>query len=229
MARRKRASRTRIAIGALALIALAASGWFGYKYFDRHIRESGRQKNLVRASAERVDVANDGLHVQLNGRLAAGANARDAELGIGASAAVLFRKVEMFQWRERCEPAACAYDAIWSSLPIDSHKFRQPQGHENPPMRLVDAHFAGVDIKLGAFSVDPELAATQVATVDHPVHAAELPPNLAATFADASGALYAGGDASRPRVGEVRVSYRIAPLGDVVLSGVQHGSRLTAE
>jgi hypothetical protein len=95
-------------------------------------------------------------------------------------------------------------------------------------MRLVDAHFAGADLKLGAFAVDPGLVAA-VALTDHPVHAADLPPNLAATFADADGALYAGGDASHPRVGEVKVSYRIAPLGEAVLRGVQHGNRLTAE
>jgi hypothetical protein len=95
-------------------------------------------------------------------------------------------------------------------------------------MRLVDALFPGANLKLGAFAVDAELVAAQVALVDHPVHAAELPPNLAASFAEVGGVLYAGGN-SQPRVGEVRVSYRIAPLGDVVLAGIQRGSRLTSE
>ena len=223
MARRKRKSALRILLGALALIALAAAGWFGYRYFDR-------QQASVKVSADRVDPANEGRHVQVTGRLTASSVARDADMDVEAKAAVLLRKVEMFQWHERCEHgAACTYETAWSSQRIESSGFREPQGHENPPMRLVDARFAGADLKLGAFAADPELVAAQVALADHPVHAADLPPNLAATFADANGALYAGGDASQPRVGEVKVSYRIAPLGEAVLRGVQHGNRLTTE
>ena len=223
MARRKRKSATRIVAGALALIALAAAGWFGYRHFDR-------QQAPIKVSADRVDPANEGRHVQATGRLTASSVARDADMDIEAKAAVLLRKVEMFQWHERCEHgAACTYETAWASQRIDSTGFREPQGHENPPMRLVDAHFAGADLKLGAFAAEPALVAAQVALADHPVHAADLPPNLAATFADADGALYAGGDASHPRVGEVKVSYRIAPLGEAVLRGVQHGNRLTTE
>ncbi|HET7063333.1 MAG TPA: TMEM43 family protein [Rudaea sp.] len=223
MARRKRKPGARIVVGALALAALAVAGWVGYRHFDR-------SQPLIKVSAERVDPANEGRRVQVSGRLTASSAARDADMDIAAGAALLLRKVEMLQWREHCERAApCTYETAWSSQRIESSGFREPQGHENPPMRLVDAHFAGADLKLGAFVVDPELVAAHVALVDHPVHAADLPPNLAAIFADASGALYAGGDASHPRVGEVKVSYRLAPLGEVVLRGVQHGNRLTAE
>jgi hypothetical protein len=233
MARRKRTSRSPIAAGALILIALAAAAAIGYRYVDqlnRQARESGRQKILVKVPAERVSAANEGLHVQLAGRLEAAANARDGDLGIAAPAAVLLRKVEMYQWRERCDAAAeCSYEPSWSSQPIDSRRFRQPGGHENPPMRLADAHFAAAELRLGAFTIDSDLVAAQVEAVDHAVHASELPPNLAASFADANGSLYAGGDAAHPRVGEVRVSYRIAPLGNVVLSGVQRGDRLAAQ
>jgi hypothetical protein len=223
MARRRRKPAARILVGAVALIALAAVGWFGYQHLHR-------QQAPIKVSADRVDPANEGRHVLVTGRLTASSVARDADMDIEAKAAVLLRKVEMFQWHERCEHgAACTYETAWSSQRIESSGFRELQGHENPPMRLVEAHFAGADLKLGAFAVDPGLVAAQVALTDHPVHAADLPPNLAATFADANGALYAGGDASHPRVGEVRVSYRIAPLGEAVLRGVQHGNRLTAE
>jgi hypothetical protein len=223
MARRKRKPAGRIVVAALVLITLAAAGWFGYRHFDR-------QQAPIKVSADRVDPANEGRHVQVTGRLTASSAARDGDMDIAAKAAVLLRKVEMFQWHERCEHgAACTYETAWSLQRIESSAFREPQGHENPPMRLVDAYFSGADLRLGAFTVGPELVAAQVALADHPVHAADLPPNLAATFADANGALYAGGDASHPRVGEVKVSYRIAPLGEAVLRGVQHGNRLTAE
>jgi Transmembrane protein 43 len=229
VARRKRTARGRAAVVVLVLAAVAGAGWFGYRHLDRQLRESEHQKILVKASSERVDPANDGQHVQLGGKLQAGSNARDAELGISAQGALLSRKVEMYQWREHCAGATCDYEPIWSSQSIDSHGFRQPQGHENPPMRLGNALFAGADLKLGAFAVDAGLVAAQVALVDHPVRAAELPPNLAASFSDANGTLYAGGDPTHPKVGEVRVSYAIVPPGSVELSGVQRGSSLAAQ
>jgi hypothetical protein len=232
MAKRKRTSRRPFATGALILIALAAAAAIGYRFLDRvnpQIRESERQKVLVKGSADRVSAVNEGLHVQIAGAIEAGANARDTDLGISAPAALLLRKVEMYQWRERCEGAACSYEPVWSSPPIDSRKFRQPAGHENPPMRLADARFAAAELRVGAFSIDADLVAAQVEAIGHAVHASELPPNLAASFSDANGFLYAGGDMAHPRVGEVRVSYRIAPLGNVVLSGTQRGSRLSAQ
>lgn len=232
MARRKRKSRRSTAVGALILIALAAGAAIGYRYLDRIDRlvpESARQKVPVTASAQRVSAANEGLHVQLAGRLEAAESARDADLGISAPSALLLRKVEMYQWRERCEAAACSYELVWSSQPIDSRRFRQPGGHENPPMRLLDGRFAAAGLRIGAFSIDPDLVEAQVEANVHAVRASELPPNLAASFADANGSLYAGGDAAHPRIGEVRVSYRIAPLGDVALSGIQRGSRLAAQ
>ena len=233
MARRKRKSHRSLASGALILIVLTAAAAIGYRYLDRMSRqthESERQKILVKAPAEQVSAANEGLHVQLAGRLEAGANARDVDLGVSAPAALLLRKVEMYQWRERCEAAAaCSYEPLWSSQPIDSRRFRQPGGHENPPMRLADTRFAAAGLRIGAFSIDPDLVEAQVEVTGHAVHASELPPNLAASFSDANGSLYAGGDLAQPHVGEVRVSYRIARLGDVVLSGIQRGSRLSAQ
>jgi len=223
MVRRRRKPANRIVAGGMVLAVLAAAAWAGYRYLDRSAAP-------LKVSAEHIDPANEGRHVQVSGLLTAGSGARDPDMDISAGTAVLLRKVEMFQWREHCEHgAACTYETTWSSQRIDSSGFREPQGHENPPMRLVDAHFAPGDLKLGAFSADAGLVAAQVALADHPVHAADLPPNLAATFADANGALYAGGDASHPLVGEVRVSYRIAPLREVVLRGVQRGHRLAAE
>lgn len=221
MARRKRSSPARIIFGVLALFALVGAAWVGFQRLER-------AQTPVKVSAERLDPGNEGRRVQVGGRLTASAAARDGELGISAGAAVLFRKVEMYQWRERCDAGSCSYEPAWSSLPIDSRGFRQPEGHDNPPMRLADAHFAGAELRLGAFSVDPDVAAAQMAAVDHPVRADELPPNLAASFSEVGGMLYAGGN-SHPRVGEVRISYRITPLGDAVLTAVQRGNRLTAQ
>ncbi|MFI4969945.1 MAG: TMEM43 family protein, partial [Lysobacterales bacterium] len=78
----------------------------------------------------------------------------------------------------------------------------------------------------GAYRVDATLAAAGVAPVAYPVRAAQLPANLAATFREQDGVLYAGANPQHPAAGDLRVSYRIVPAGPRHVSGVQTGDRL---
>lgn len=228
MARRSKRSRIRIAkplmlAAALALAALAA--WFGYRYLAA--QRAADRATIVDVSAERIDPANEGRRVKVSGQLSSPASAHDREFGVGTKAAMLFRKVEMLQWQEYCAGTDCSYDKVWSGVAIDSHRFRAATGHENPPLRLVSARFDAPNLHLGAFEVDPALIEAQLKAVDRPVRAAELPPNLAATFGEHDGVLYAGGDAAHPDVGTVRVSFREVPLGVASLTGAQRGKHLT--
>jgi hypothetical protein len=228
MARRKLASRTRYAIFILAIAVIAAAAWFGYQHLNSQLVKAVTDKIApVNVPADRIDPANEGHRVSITGNLAVDKPARDIDLDISADTPMLFRRVEMYQWREHCAAAGCNYAAAWSAQPVDSAKFHTPAGHENPAAPFVSARFAAKDIHLGAFSVDPELAATQMHMLEFPVRAALLPSNLAASFRDADGALYAGGgDPAHPAVGALRVSYRILPIGAVTLIGVQRGSKL---
>ena len=227
MARRKRISRKRNSIIAVAIVVVAAAAWVGYQRLNHRFNEVIiDQIAPVNAAADRIDPANEGRHVKISGKLEIGKPPRDEQFGIGADAAILFRKVEMFQWQENCASADCAYTTVWSDMAIDSRKFHRPSGHENPSQRLADARFHASEIRLGAYAVDAELAAAQLKAIDFPVHAADLPPNLAASFSEAGGALYAGGDPTQPKVGIVRVSYHIVPVGSAILTGVQRGAKL---
>jgi len=172
-------------------------------------------------------VADSAVATKVAGKLVVRHQPRDAQLGIAADAAILLRIVEMYQWHERCELAggACSYDKSWSPGQVDSQKFREAKGHENPPAPFADARFAAGEIRLGDLIVDPKLLETQAAQ-DYPVKASALPPNMAATFSVIDGVLYAGGDAAHPQIGTVRVRYRIVPAGDVELAGVKRGNRL---
>jgi hypothetical protein len=226
--RRRKASYTPILLVCVA-VALAALAWMNSGRIRAHFDAlDSKSAGSVSVAADRVDPANEGRHVHIAGQLEVGTPARDEQLGVGANAAVLLRKVEMYQWREHCSGTDCTYEAAWSRQPIDSRKFRRAEGHENPPPRLADARFASDSIRVGAFSIAADVVA-QGAVIDLPVHTADLPPNLAASFSDANGTLYAGGDPAHPKIGEVRVSYAIVPPGNVELSGVQRGSSLVAQ
>lgn len=224
MARRRRKSPLRwlLPLGAAAIIAVGL--WTNRQRVEDmfHARSSG-----AAPAHNATEAGTDGKRVHVSGKLEASGPARDAELGVSANAAVLIRKVEMFQWHEHCNGADCSYATAWSQQPIDARRFRHPEGHDNPPPRLRDAVFSGPGLRVGTLAVSADLVAAQAAANDFKVHAADLPANLAASFGDADGALYAGGDATHPQVGEVRVSYRIVPAGNVDLDGVQRGGGLT--
>ncbi|MGA8277949.1 MAG: TMEM43 family protein [Rhodanobacteraceae bacterium] len=234
---KSRASRLRsrrgtlIAAVAIVLIVLGTVWWFS----PHHIRTPGPAgsadvtagNKALEVSADHVDPANEGRLVSISGPLAAGEPASDHELGVRADALMLLRHVEMLQWHERCAGGSCSYARVWSGQTIDSHAFRDAAGHANPaklPFR--QAIFQAGDLHVGAFGVNLPSMFPGMRRVAYPVDTAQLPPNLAASFHDQNGALYAGNDPAHPRVGDLRVSYRIVPLGAVKLTGIQRGDQL---
>ena len=231
MARRKRSSTPSLLLLIAVAIAAVAGAWINRQQIVAFVHKHGASGSTVSAiapAAAPAPVADE--RVRVAGRIEIASPPRDRELGVTAgNAAVLWRKVEMYQWHEHCNGDACSYEPAWSEQAIDSHAFRHAAGHENPVPRLKAARFAAEGIRVGAYTVTPDLVAAQAAPVDLPVHAAELPPNLAVSFSDAGGLLYAGGDPAHPKVGEIRVSYRAVPLGNVELAGVRHGHNLAAE
>ena len=230
MARRKRGSPLRPLLLVAVLIALAAAAWINRHRIAGFLDHGARVGAAEIASTERPAAPREEARIRVTGKLEVTSPPHDRELGISAAnAAMLWRKVEMYQWREHCAVDACSYDAAWSEQPIDSHAFRHAAGHENPPPRLKAARFAADGIKIGGYAVAADLVAGQVASVELPVRSADLPPNLAVSFSDAGGALYAGGDPAHPKVGEIRVSYRVVPLGNVEITGVRRGHILAAE
>lgn len=226
MARRRPKANRSFVLGIAILFAAAVVVWYGVA------RLGWRVQNPQTSPAEKtvtVDAANEGHKISLSGKLSAPAAARDPELGISVDTVLLLRSVEMYQWREQCSGNDCKYDEVWSAQPIDSSKFHTPAGHENPRFPFTSARFSSGPAKLAGYTVDPQLIAEQLTPVSHPVHAADLPANLAVTFRDADGTLVTGDDTAHPKAGALRVSYRAAPSEGVTLTGVQRGQRLAVD
>jgi|SRR5579863_4037007 len=230
MARKKKISSARIAlfVAIILLIVLAALAW-QHRARLRSAATTTSTDLALPQSAVSGASAEHGVNVQLSGKLQIAQPPRDAQLGVSAGDVVLLlRSVSMIQWQEHCDSGSCNYDTAWSAQPVDSGKFRTRAGHENPPMPFADARFAAGGVHLGELEIDPELVPAQHPALDFPVKPGLLPPNLAATFSVIDGVLYAGGDAAHPRVGTLRISYRIVPAGEISLSGVRRGSKLEA-
>lgn len=231
--RRRRKNRRGGLLTLVALLGLAALGWYAWQH-----RELLRAPSAVPAangrkpfavSAQRVDPANEGRLLSVEGALRAVGSARDAQLGIAVDAPLLERRVEMFQWQETCGAAGCSQSATWSRQPIDASRFRAPRAdRQNPPFPFIDRRFPAPELRLGAFRVDPALLDGIAAASPRTVHSAELPPNLAASLRDWNGGFYAGLDPAHPAVGDLRIRYFVLPSGVRRLQGVQRGERLLA-
>jgi hypothetical protein len=192
--------------------------------------------DALHVATDKIDPANEGRIVKIDGTLSVVKPPRDTQLGIGADAVMLLRFAEMLQWQEHCAGADCTYQQVWSPLAIDSRKFRQPEGHRNPErLPITSGRFSAGEMRLGAFAVDAAAlgnyrfdSALQTKPVPYPVKDAQLPSNLAVSFREVNGVLYAG-DPEHRAVGDVRVSYRIIPSGRVELTGTQRGDRIVVQ
>ena len=208
---------------ALLVVAAAALGIGAYVYQQRGSLPAGP---ATAPSPQRADAAS-GV-VTLSGRLQAAAPVRDPQLGIKADAIALDRIVEVRQWQESCSPTGCKHALVWSEKWIDAGRFREPAGHLNPRPPFASRRFQARDLRLGTRRVDPALALEGAPTESLAVRVAQLPSNLAATFREHDGFLYAGADPARPAAGDLRVSYRIVPAGERRLTGILDGDRLQA-
>jgi len=226
MPKRARKRNRPLIVGIALLFFFGVVVWYGVTRLGWQLKEH-RDQPVAVAEQPPVDPASEGKRVTVSGKLSTPSAVRDPDLGLSVDAIVLLRNVEMYQWREQCAGSDCKYDAAWSSTPVDSSKFKTSAGHENPRFPFTSARFATGPVRIAGYIVDPDLIAEQVPPEKYPVHTASLPPNLAVTFHEADGELVTADDANHPKVGALRVSYRVVPARTASLTGVQHGQRLS--
>lgn len=235
--------------GALAgvLIGLAlvpGSAWMLFWNEGRAVqtaRSLGEGAGAVQAAeAGRVDPALDGRLVHVAGALAVAAAPRDPDFGVQAAGAVrIQRSVEMYQWREdrRSETrtnlggaqettTTYTYTRGWSAQPIDSSRFRQPEGRFNPPMRYAERETVAPEARLGARRLTgPQLAGFGEARPIALDAATFLPPAGARVI---DGGLYLGRDPADPQIGDLRIRFAQAPAGPASVVAQQAGDGFAA-
>jgi len=195
---------------------------------------------VVPVDPARVDPANDGKLVHLSGDLKPGAPLTDPDFTVSVTALRLARTVEMYQWKEESKSetrrnfggseetvTTYEYHRVWSESRNDSSRFKRPEGHINPQMAYRAASYPSSDATMGAFRpgtnvvnrlpandavpLEPSLARKLSGRVKGPVHVVD-------------GRIYLGDNPSDPRVGDLRISFKIAPGGPTSIVGRQAGT-----
>ncbi len=195
---------------------------------------------VVGIDATRVDPASEGKLVHVSGELKAGARLSDPEFGVSAEGLRLVRTVEMYQWKEESKSetrktlggseetvTTYSYHHVWSDTRNDSSRFRRPEGHANPQMRYQRFNAVARDASLGAFrpgaAVLQQLPASEQVRVDAALANAVAKKIQGGAHA-VDGRLYLGADPASPRIGDLRLSFAVAPPGPVSIVGRQAGN-----
>ena len=217
----------------------------------RALNETAAGTVSVQAAA--IDQANEGKPVHFSGG-ATGEKLADPTFGVARDAIHLHRVAEMYQWEEeekrettkdtvgggKTTKTTYTYRKAWKDSPVDSSRFRRPDGHQNPPaMRVRGETWVAKQVNVGAFRLPRSL----VNRIDNfePVSVNEamlgkLPAGLGRGAVAAEGRFYlpyafnpqAKVNPDQPQVGDIRVSFKAVPPGPVSVVAKQAGGTLEA-
>lgn len=176
---------------------------------------------LIRtAPAERPDAANEGRLVHVAGAVRAQRAPRDAELDVTPPEGTLrlLRNVEMYQWQEQSSSetrtrmgggqetvTTYSYRRVWQEGRIDSGRFRQPDGHQNPQPRHASRAFNAERVTLGGFQISDSQLNAIPATEPLDMPTRHL------------------GNPDAPRVGDLRITWKSARPDALSVIGAQVG------
>jgi hypothetical protein len=154
-----------------------------------------------------AEPVNEGRLVHATGQVSARIAPQDTDLDlIFDGALVVKRKVEAYQWTETQNGASFKYVQAWSPETIDSNRFRVPRGHVNPASEVTSQTLVATDTRLGDFTLSPETLAGLDATTT------VAPPATPRGWIREGNTLFLGLNPKRPRLGDIRISYRALPL-----------------
>ena len=198
---------------------------------------------VISVSVDAVNPANEGKLVHVTGTASTDAVLTDPVFPVSATALKLQRQVRMYQWQESSSSKTrkklgggtetvktYTYKQVWSDKLINSANFKQPSGHQNPGYMAYESNEQlAREINLGAFILSPALTGKISTYEDLPIPGDfVLPDSLRDKAAVHGQELYIGTDPASPRVGDMRVSFRVVKPLTVSVIAQQTGKSFEA-
>ena len=197
-------------------------------------------------SNEKVDPDMNGKLVHMTGRADTKDVLSDDTFGVSATAIRLSREVEMYQWIEESDTTekkklgggverktTYTYKKDWSSDLVDSSDFREP-GHDNPSaMEFLSETRQASTVTFGAFRLNERqidsigAAQTFQFPADFTCRVARVQMRGSTIFVPNAetrkNALNNRDVAAQPRIGDMRVTFRVVYPHDISVIAKQHG------
>jgi hypothetical protein len=183
---------------------------------------------VVQVDPAKLDPANDGRLVYVDGPIVVGSSINDVDFGIRSTGLRLVRKVEMYQWTEEQQSethkklggaeekvTTWRYARAWMDHAVDSSKFHERSGHANPVMPYQERNLLAPKPRIGAYGLPDNLVSGFGTTQPVPVgddRTTPLERRLRKPVRVVDGVLYIANDPAQPVVGDVRITYGEVPL-----------------
>jgi hypothetical protein len=185
----------------------------------------------------RPDPANEGRLVHVAGPLRVTGTLTDPEFGVSVEGAIrLVRSVEMYQWEEerRSETRTTlgggqetvttySYRQVWSPRPIDSSRFQQGQGRQNPPFRHQPLTQTARDATIGGF----RLAEAQLSGIGEsqpvPLQQGRVTLPFGAQIQGDAVYVAAQGFGGAAQIGDMRIRFQVARAEQATVLAAQRG------
>lgn len=231
-------------IGTGALMLLIAFGmifWNECRAVERAEDLEFGKGAVVSVESDKVDKANDGELIHVSGEAKAKAPLQEPDLGFEASALQLERDVEIYQWVQdkktktkkkngkKVKKTTYSYEKKWVDEPVSSSNFKKSGYKNRGQLPFESTRVTAEDATLGAFALPPEFINKIPGSSDFTL-TEEMLEKLPSDYSRAKSSgnwLYLEGDASKPIVGDVRVSYSVVEPGPISLVAGQQGSAFT--
>lgn len=208
--------------------------------------DEGEKACVSLESAEKVDPGMEGRLVHVSGKADTKDVLTDETFGVAATAIALTRKVEMYQWREDCKTEekknaggsvtttkTYTYAKVWSGKAIDSSEFKEA-GHDNPgELEFPSRTQRAADVRFGAFRLSADQVSRIVAAQDY-AFPADFTCRVARVQMKGTTIYVPNREtrlneknerdvASQPRIGDMRVVFRVVYPHEISLVAKQHG------
>ncbi len=225
---------------ALFLISFPFLFWNEGRAVERYKTLQEGAGIVLPVEAASRDPANEGRLIHLSGMAATGDSLSDPVLGISANAIRLGRNVEMYQWWERTSKetrekfgggtetiTTYQYERVWSGEIIDSSRFKEPAGHQNPGrMPLASATWQADRVMVGEYRLSSSLIASISGEEGLPVSdEVTIPASLGGPARLDNGGILVG-DPQSPAIGDLRINMTIVRPAEVSIVAAQTGGSL---
>ncbi|MCH2175351.1 MAG: TMEM43 family protein [Lentisphaeria bacterium] len=222
----------------LFAVAILALFWNEGRAVKRYKTLKEGAGSFISLSSATVDGANDGKLVHVSGSVKTEAPLVDSQLGVEVNSVKLNRTVQMYQWIEKEDNekkkklgggtetvTTYSYKKGWSSSLNNSNDFKEPEGHKNPAtMEYESQKFIVDSATLGEFQMSSGLVGQMSKST--PVVLTEVPKSLSGKASLNKGGIYVGEDASKPVVGDYKITYTEVKPADVSVVALQSAQEL---
>jgi hypothetical protein len=206
-------------VGAIILIVIAIAVYAASNFIP-----SGPE--IVEGQAATVTPENEGKLVHITGELNV-PDLNDPLFDISAKAILLERIVQMYQWTQDGDKYGRKWEDKVIAITGDDARIK---GLVNPSeMPFSSDKWETTDVKIGAFTLSPELIKQLPAAQDMPLtqeNFDKMPEEGKMAFKLSKGIYFFGLNPDAPRIGEVKVSYKKIDAGLVSIIAKQQGNTL---